>query len=83
MDTLLDQETVVIESLDFEPPCIDESEPEHGADTVLTCKACGKVLLVCEKHLAVTRWKYRDAIRHVPCGTWARGFDLLFTWRPL
>jgi len=83
VSTLLDQETVVLEGLDFEPPCEDRNTPAHAATHTAQCRACGKVLLVCEAHLAYLRWRYARRCVHVPCETEAPGFDLLFDWRPL
>lgn len=83
MSTLLDQESVVLEALDFEPPCADEVEPPHAAEVAITCQACGGVLLLCESHFAYARWKFARGVKHTTCGATRRTFDALFTWRPL
>lgn len=84
MSTLLDQETVVLEGLEFEPECEDQRDPAHAATHVAQCRACGGTLLLCEGHLAYLRWRFRwSGIKHVPCGKLASSFDALFTWRSL
>ncbi|GGH33953.1 hypothetical protein [Microbacterium album] len=83
MSVLLDQETVVLEGLDFEPRCEERYSEEHAATHTIICRVCGGAVLACEKHLAHARWLLRDEAKHIPCGSVEQGFDLLFTWRPL
>lgn len=61
MSVLLDEDTIVTESLDFAPPC-DKQGPAHAATLALICRGCGRSVLLCDEHLARFRaWIEQNA----------------------
>lgn len=77
MSVLLDEETVVLEALDFEERCMSKTAPEHSADFVTRFRCCGAGALLCERHLANQR-KSVDALlargERIICGYCAAEF---------
>lgn len=55
MSVLLDEETVVLEGLDFEERCMAKTAPEHSADVATRFRCCGAGALLCDGHLANQR----------------------------
>lgn len=51
MSVLLDEETVVLEGLDFEVPCVMASAVEHAATVLIRCRGCGSTAPICDEHL--------------------------------
>lgn len=86
MGTQEELDLLIVEELDFQPPCDDEAAESHAAEWTLVCRGCGKPILICTEHLEELRAKYDDpklAARHVPCGAAARTLDELVIVRPL
>lgn len=54
MSTLLDEDTVVLESLDFEPDC-ELVEYPHPAQVSVTLRCCAAVALACDSHIEAAR----------------------------
>lgn len=54
MSVLLDEETVVLEALDFETPCAIEDS--HAAHYTVACRSCAIENILCGTHAA----GYRD-----------------------
>lgn len=52
MNTLMDEETVVLEALDFDVPCRYGS---HAAVVSITCRGCGRGALFCGGHAEYVR----------------------------
>ncbi|WP_295035090.1 hypothetical protein [uncultured Microbacterium sp.] len=55
MSVLLDEDTIVLEGLEFEIPCVKVGPEEHAAENSLTCRSCGAVIFACDHHIALTR----------------------------
>lgn len=55
MSTLLDNETVVLDDLDFEERCDVSHLPEHAADVVTRFRCCGASGLLCTGHMEAQR----------------------------
>lgn len=53
MSTLLDEETVILDGLDFQPPC--EQEDGKTAKFLMLCRGCRKGPMLCAE--CVTAWK--------------------------
>lgn len=53
MSVLLDEETVVLEALDFEVPC--RKVGDHRAEVSFACRGCGHVEFSCRMHLEQLR----------------------------
>lgn len=58
--TLLDLEPVVLDELDFEPPCTSEHGDvrcEAPADVAVVCRGCnGCMAMLCDRHLRELRF---------------------------
>lgn len=71
MSTLLDEETVVLEALDFEPVCdCNVRAGKCGAEAThaLFCVGCGRAIgFACADHAVWARHSDRTA-RHTVCG---------------
>lgn len=87
MSTLLDEETVVLDALDFEPGC---QVGEEAAEFVVTCRSCDLTVLLCETHVATARKTASDFLNKASrfiycrrCAAKARSFDELLDVRPL
>ncbi|MGF3055642.1 hypothetical protein [Microbacterium sp. YY-01] len=50
MSTLLDEETVLTEQLDEQPPC--EVAESDGAVVAVLCRGCRHTILLCRSHCA-------------------------------
>ena len=48
MSVLLDEDTIVLEGLDFAPSCV---ACEHTADHIIKCRSCQHTTLLCTRHL--------------------------------
>lgn len=81
MSVLLDEETVVLEALDFEVPC--RKVGDHAAELAFTCRSCGFVDFSCRPHFEELRrivdaWAERGVRAvHVRCGFRATSLDEL------
>jgi len=77
MSVLLDEETIVLEALDFEERCMSKIAPAHSADVVTRFRCCGAGALLCEGHLTNQR-KTVDALlargERIICGYCAAEF---------
>lgn len=87
MSTLLDEETVVLDALDFEVPC---EAGEHAAEVWVQCRSCRENAgALCRPHLQVKRAEaaiklfYSARIGCAMCNTTATDFDELFEAVPL
>ena len=87
MSTLLDEETVVLDALDFEVPC---EAGEHAAEVWVQCRFCRENAgALCRVHLQMKRgeaaWKliFVARIACASCNTTATDFDELFEAVPL
>jgi len=88
MSTLLDEETVVLDGLDFEPPC---NYGGHSAVVSVQCRGCGHGALFCQEHAdevraSVERLIESSASSAVMCGKCMRiafTFDELVKVVPL
>lgn len=52
MSVLTDEDTIVLESLDFEVPCSWRHAVAHPAEKSLSCRNCGDVRFSCATHIA-------------------------------
>lgn len=84
MSVLLDEETVVLDALDFDITC--QVTGDHPAEFAIGCRHCDHVILMCVTHLAAARDRAvkivaspKHIIRCVRCLAEARSFDELFT----
>lgn len=81
MSTLLDQETVMIEALEFDVECWHEA---HPATWSITCRTCGHGVFLCDPHLAEQRAQFEVSLkarrnpRCLTCSARGRAFDALF-----
>ena len=88
MSVLLDEETVVLEGLDFDVPC--EVRGHAKASVIVTCRTCKTHSLLCQRHYdrmraRVTMLESNPSF-FIKCGfcqTWARRFDDLVEVTPL
>ena len=85
---LLDEETVVLEGLDFEVPC---NRGEHPAEVSIRCRTCGSGSMLCRPHLARCREAVEEFLavrpfaicRCADCGAFGFTFDELVEVVPL
>ncbi|GAA3948161.1 hypothetical protein [Microbacterium soli] len=88
MSTLLDEETVVLDALDFEIPC---ARGGHDAEFFVKCRGCDlNAGNLCARHLANVRRRVEDIVRagiFIPrcafCGRPAMSFDEAYKVVPL
>lgn len=59
MSVLLDEETVVLEGLDFEAPC--EHSEGHAAQRVVRIRCCRAGITLCTAHVDL----FRDWVEHL------------------
>lgn len=85
MSVLLDEDTVVLNALDFELPCAIETD--HAAEIALTCRGCGQASLICRRDLRVFReWlraRARDVVTCKACGLFGVELDDIAAEVPL
>lgn len=60
MSTLLDDETVVLEHLDFEVPC---QVGEHAAHVSIACRSCRDQAFYCRDHWEAKRRRVDEFLR--------------------
>lgn len=86
MSVLLDEETVVLEALDFDLECWHQG---HTAEWSVACRFCGQHVNLCDEHLEDVRLKYLISISAgrrpncVTCKAHRPTFDELFEAVPL
>ncbi len=86
MSVLLDEETVVLDALDFTVECWHEG---HGAEWSVACRFCAQCVFLCDSHLSAVRLRFLDSLasgrnpRCVKCQTRGESFDALFEAVPL
>ncbi|MEU4016211.1 hypothetical protein AB0E56_13210 [Microbacterium sp. NPDC028030] len=88
MSVLLDEETVVLDSLDFEVPC---NRGEHAAEVMVRCRSCGSGSMLCRDHLAKVRQRVEEFLaarafalcKCADCGDFGFTFDELVEVVPL
>jgi hypothetical protein len=51
VSVLLDEETVVLEGLDFEVPCEAKQGSEHAAHVMTRFRCCGATGMLCTPHM--------------------------------
>lgn len=51
MSVLLDEETVILDGLDFEERCDVKKAGEHAADVMTRFRCCGATALLCTPHM--------------------------------
>lgn len=89
MSVLLDEETdtVILEGLDFEIPCIVIRPAEHAAEVSIECRFCPYQSYRCRDHWERQRAKLQAFLEHVPgavvycatCQTAAKAIEDLVT----
>jgi ribosomal protein L37E len=58
MSVLLDEETIVLEDLDFEIPC--EKIGDHAAELSVSCRGCGHTQFICRPHFEAGRKRIEE-----------------------
>lgn len=89
MSTLLDEETILLEGLDFEIPC--SAKVDHTADVSVLCRGCGSGAMYCAEHAEAIRRNVDLILAASPlgvvacahCKRVARSFDELAKVVPL
>lgn len=66
MSVLLDDDTIVLEQLEFQPPCCYPTRDTHAAQLSIRCRTCNRSALICEPHLTAERARI-DAAALVMC----------------
>lgn len=86
MSVLLDEETVVLDALDFDVECWHAG---HGAAWSVGCRFCDQCVFLCDSHLDEVRHRFLESLavgrrpRCVKCQTRSESFDELFEAVPL
>lgn len=62
MSVLLDEETVVLDSLDFDVPCSYPVQEAHAAEVVATCRTCSNGGFACTGHVQRDRERWSVAV---------------------
>lgn len=80
----MDEETAILDALDFEVPCLSRQGETHPAEFTVTCRFCGSNLgLICGRHLAMARASYTHGVACRNCLTVCQAFDDLVSVTPL
>ncbi|MGX9346610.1 hypothetical protein [Microbacterium sp. KNMS] len=86
MTAAVDEDTRILEGLDFDVPCSSAKGGSHPADFVASCRMCGTTLgFICRTHLDANR-EYYTFPRGVKCRTCLTArdeFDDLVSVTPL
>lgn len=61
MSVVLDQDTVVLDKLDFETPCEFPRAETHAAEVIMQCRHCGAHAIICRAHLDRLRRRVEQA----------------------
>lgn len=89
MSVLLDEETVVLDALDFDVPCSYPVGEAHAAEVVARCRTCANGGFACTGHVQRDRerWDVSVALGAKPrckqCKTTGTTFDDVFEAVPL
>lgn len=89
MSTLVDEDAIVLEALDFPVPC--SVSDDHEAHLTVTCRNCGRSWFICNPHQAqvleeVVRRQIADPTTRVGCfgcGVKEFSYSLVFDVRGL